>query len=133
MTFEALSLSQRIKRCREFCAPYRVTDGDKFGLKKFDPDDTGDLEAEDKPRAKEVLALGVETLAELQERLYAQNQWGILMITHGPRFWDRGLDWRTTGSVVIDGADDEEAETEDRCGAEGEDRLGGAAGAGDGG
>ena len=80
MTFEALSLSQRIKRCREFCAPYRVTDGDKFGLKKFDPDDTGDLEAEDKPRAKEVLALGVETLAELQERLYAQDQWGILMI-----------------------------------------------------
>src|SRR5512132_876514 len=80
MPFEALSLSQRIKRCREFCAPYRVTDGDKFGLKKFDPDDTGDLEAEDKPRAKEVLALGVETLAELQERLYAQDQWGILMI-----------------------------------------------------
>ena len=80
MTFETLSLSQRIKRCREFCAPYRVTDGDKFGLKKFDPDDTGDLEAEDKPRAKEVLALGVETLAELQERLYAQDQWGILMI-----------------------------------------------------
>ncbi|MGE5779683.1 MAG: polyphosphate kinase 2 family protein [Hyphomicrobiales bacterium] len=80
MPFETLSLSQRIKRCREFCAPYRVTDGDKFGLKKFDPDDTGDLEAEDKPRAKEVLALGVETLAELQERLYAQDQWGILMI-----------------------------------------------------
>jgi transposase len=34
---------------------------------------------------------------------------------------------------VVDGDDDEEAETEDRCGAEGEDRLGGAAGAGDGG
>jgi transposase len=27
---------------------------------------------------------------------------------------------------MVDGADDEEAETEDRCGAEGEDRLGGA-------
>ena len=80
MTFEALSLSQRIKTCREFCAPYRVTDGDKFGLGKFDPDDIGDLEAEDKPRAKEVLALGVKTLADLQERLYAQDQWGILII-----------------------------------------------------
>jgi Transposase len=32
-------------------------------------------------------------------------------------------------SVVLDGADDEEDETEDRCGAEGEDRRGGAAGA----
>ena len=80
MPFETLSLSQRIKRCREFCAPYRVTDGDKFALKKFDPDDIGGLEAEDKPRAKEVLALGIKTLADLQERLYAQDQWGILMI-----------------------------------------------------
>jgi hypothetical protein len=44
MTFETLSLSQRIKRCREFCAPYRVTGGDKFALKKFDPDDIGGLE-----------------------------------------------------------------------------------------
>src|SRR5579864_3227908 len=34
-------------------------------------------------------------------------------------------------SVVVDGADDGEDETEDRCGAEGEDRAGGAAGAGD--
>ena len=79
MPFETLSLSQRIKRCREFvlliASPTATSQ-----LKKFDPDDTGDLEAEDKPRAKEVLALGVETLAELQERLYAQDQWGILMI-----------------------------------------------------
>ena len=80
MTFDTLDLSQRIDRCREFCAHYRVTDGDRFELNKCDPDDTGDLEAEDKPRAKEILALGVGTLAELQERLYAQDQWGILMI-----------------------------------------------------
>ena len=50
----------------------------------------------------------------------------------GPRFWDQWLDWSGVGSVVVDGDDDEEAETEDRCGAEGEDRPGGAAGAGDG-
>ncbi len=41
-------------------------------------------------------------------------------------------DWSRVGSVVVDGDDDEEAETEDRCGAEGEDRPGGVAGAGDG-
>jgi PPK2 family polyphosphate:nucleotide phosphotransferase len=80
MTFGKLSLSQRIKRCREFSAPYRITDGGKFKLKDIDPDDTGDLEAEDKPRAKEVLVLGVETLAELQERLYAQDQWAVLAL-----------------------------------------------------
>src|SRR5512134_2018178 len=80
MTFETLSLSERIKRCREFSAPYRVVNGETFLLNDFDPDDTGDLEAEDKPRSKEVLALGVETLAGLQERLYAQDQWAILVI-----------------------------------------------------
>jgi PPK2 family polyphosphate:nucleotide phosphotransferase len=80
MTFESLSLSKRIKRCRDFSAPYRVTDGSTFRLKDVDPGDTADLEAEDKPRAKEVLGLGVETLAQLQERLYAQDQWAVLAL-----------------------------------------------------
>jgi hypothetical protein len=31
----------------------------------------------------------------------------------GPRFWDQRLDWKTAGCVVLDGADDEQAETED--------------------
>src|SRR5512132_1694670 len=74
MPFETLSLSQRIKRCREFCAPYRVTDGDKFGLKKFDPDDTGDLEAEDKPRAKD---LDHDYLWRYMKRLPERGRIGI--------------------------------------------------------
>src|SRR5512144_3192031 len=80
MTFADLSLSQRIKTCREFSSPYSVTDGRNFRLEHVDPKDTGDLEAEDKPRAKEVLALGVKTLADLQERLYAQDRWAVLLI-----------------------------------------------------
>src|SRR5512132_4738806 len=80
MTFEKMGLSQRIKRCREFSVPYRITDGSKFKLKDIDPADTGNLEAEDKPQAKEVLVLGVETLAELQARLYAQDQWAVLAL-----------------------------------------------------
>ncbi len=80
MSFLKLSLAQRIERCREFSAPYRVADGKKFRLKDFDPDDTGELSSEDKPEAKEALAAGVEVLAELQERLYAQDRWAILLI-----------------------------------------------------
>ncbi len=80
MPFEELSLRKRIERSREFSSPYRVTDGEEFRLADVDPDDTGDLEAEDKPRAKEVLALGVETLAALQDRLYAQDRWAVLLI-----------------------------------------------------
>ena len=80
MEFAQLGLAERIERCRSFSAPYRLGDGKKFRLKDVDPDDTGDLTAEDKPRAKEALALGVELLAELQERLYAQDRWAVLLI-----------------------------------------------------
>jgi len=80
MEFAKLSLSERIERCRAFSAPYRLTDGKKFCLKEIDPDDTGELTSEDKPQAKEALAVGVEVLAELQERLYAQDCWAVLLI-----------------------------------------------------
>lgn len=69
-----------IKKAGNFCKPYRVTDGDKFRLKDIDPDDTGDLEAEDKPRAKEVLELGVQAMATLQDMLYAQDRWAVLLV-----------------------------------------------------
>src|SRR5262249_4111571 len=39
-----------------------------------------DLQAEDKPRAKEALAIGVQALAELQDMLYAQDQRAVLLI-----------------------------------------------------
>jgi PPK2 family polyphosphate:nucleotide phosphotransferase len=80
MDFAQLSLEERCERCRKFSAPYRLTDGKKFRLKDIDPDDTGELTSEDKPQAKEALAGGVEVLSELQERLYAQDRWAVLLI-----------------------------------------------------
>lgn len=69
-----------IKRAASFSKPYRVTDGGKFKLKDIDPSDIGDLKAEDKPRSKEVLQQGVEVLAQLQDMLYAQDRWAVLII-----------------------------------------------------
>jgi PPK2 family polyphosphate:nucleotide phosphotransferase len=69
-----------IERSQKFIAPYRVTDGKKFRLKDIDPNDTGEATSEDKPRAKELLERGVEVLAELQDVLYTQDQWSILLI-----------------------------------------------------
>ena len=69
-----------IERAKKFITPYRVTSGKKFRLKDFDPNDTGETTSEDKPRAKELLEEGVEVLAELQDVLYAQDQWSILLI-----------------------------------------------------
>jgi PPK2 family polyphosphate:nucleotide phosphotransferase len=69
-----------VKLARQFAKPFRVTDGKKFRLKKIDPADTLHLDAEDKPRAKEALGLGVQVLADLQDRLYAQDRWALLLI-----------------------------------------------------
>jgi PPK2 family polyphosphate:nucleotide phosphotransferase len=69
-----------LKRARALAEPFCVTKGAKFCLAQVDPRDTLDLEAEDKPRAKEALATGVEALAELQDKLYAQDRWALLLI-----------------------------------------------------
>src|ERR1700751_4985248 len=69
-----------IERSRKFVAPYCVTNGKKFRLKDIDPNDTGESTSEDKPRAKELLEEGVEILGELQDVLYAQDQWSLLLI-----------------------------------------------------
>jgi PPK2 family polyphosphate:nucleotide phosphotransferase len=58
--------------------PYRVEDGSKFRLKDFDPCDTGKIHS--KERAEQLLAQGIASLAELQDKLYAQNHWGVLLI-----------------------------------------------------
>ena len=60
--------------------PYRVTNGKKFRLKDYDPSDTGDLKSEDKPRTAATLKEGVQALAELQDVLYAQDRWSVLLI-----------------------------------------------------
>jgi len=58
---------------------FRIDDPDKFRLKDFDPADTCGMDIE-KREAKEMLALGVKRLSELQERLYAQDRWAVLVI-----------------------------------------------------
>jgi len=58
--------------------PYRVTDGAKFRLKDFDPADTGKLHS--KEHADELLEKGIAHMAELQDKLYAQDLWALLLI-----------------------------------------------------
>jgi len=68
-----------IKKARELAKPFRVTD-DNFRLNNVDPGDTLQFASEDKPREKEALAMGISLMAELQERLYAQGRWAVLLI-----------------------------------------------------
>ena len=75
-----MKTSQIIKAASQLAKPYRVTNGKKFRLKDYDPEDTGDLKSEEKPRAAEMLQVGVEALTELQDVLYAQDRWSVLLV-----------------------------------------------------
>jgi PPK2 family polyphosphate:nucleotide phosphotransferase len=70
----------KLKHVHKFIEPYIITSGKNFRLKDFDPGDTHHLNSEDKPEAKEWLEEGVRLLSDLQEMLYAQGTWGLLVI-----------------------------------------------------
>jgi PPK2 family polyphosphate:nucleotide phosphotransferase len=70
-----------IEVARGLVKPFRISKGKDFRLKDVDPNDTLEFTKEaDKPRAKEALATGVMALAELQDKLYAQDKWAVLLI-----------------------------------------------------
>ena len=67
-------------KIHDFSSPYRVTDGKRFRLKEVDPADTGGLGSEEKREARDLLQRDVALLSHLQEKLYAQGRWGLLLI-----------------------------------------------------
>jgi PPK2 family polyphosphate:nucleotide phosphotransferase len=75
-----MKTSEVIEAAQKLSKPYRITSGKKFRLSDIDPGDTGELTSHDKPRAKEALQTGVQALAELQDVLYAQDRWAVLLI-----------------------------------------------------
>ena len=72
--------SEILQRARGFCAPFRISDGARFRLKDVDPASTLNLDPANKLAAEGVLKEGVEILSELQDKLYAQDRWGLLLL-----------------------------------------------------
>ncbi|HSS44569.1 MAG TPA: polyphosphate kinase 2 family protein [Thermoanaerobaculia bacterium] len=68
-----------VRRLRRLARRYRVPPGEKFCVKNHDPGDTAGFHLE-KARARELLQAGVEQLTNLQEKLYAQDRWALLLI-----------------------------------------------------
>src|SRR3954467_8998661 len=66
------------KQFRALAQPYVVRDGRRFRLKNFDPKGPGPNASH--VSAKKFLKKSVEALSELQEKLYAQDRWGVLLI-----------------------------------------------------
>jgi PPK2 family polyphosphate:nucleotide phosphotransferase len=70
-----------IEIARRLAKPFRVNKGRHFKLKDVDPSGMlGCKKDADKSRAKETLTTGITALAELQDKLYAQDSWGVLLI-----------------------------------------------------
>ena len=67
-----------VKRVEHYVEPFRVVDGKKFRLKDIDPGDTAGFKS--KEQADELLAKGVQWLADLQGKLYADGRWAVLLI-----------------------------------------------------
>ena len=66
------------KEVRKLAKDYRVDSEKHFRLKHFDPADTGDWKS--KELGEEALLRGKERTAELQDKLYAQDRWSVLLI-----------------------------------------------------
>ena len=66
------------KKVAGFARDYRITKGSKFRFKDFDPADTGKFKSEE--NAKELLAEGVKRMSDMQQKLYAQGSWSLLLI-----------------------------------------------------
>lgn len=66
-------------RLEKLADRFRVDNPDKFRLKDIDPADCCGLSI-DKSEAKEMLADSVQRMSKLQEKLYAQDRWAVLLI-----------------------------------------------------
>jgi len=69
-----------LNEAHKLAKPFRITKGEKFKLKDFDPGETLGFKSADKPRAQRDLQIGISTLAESQDILYAQDKWALLLI-----------------------------------------------------
>ena len=75
-------MAKLVKQAREFARNFRVDDGKKFRLKEFATNETLGLKHGEgiKDLAAETLREEIELLAEVQDKLFAQDRWGLLLI-----------------------------------------------------
>ena len=66
----------------KFIGRYRIDDPARFRIADHDPADTGGLKL-DKSQAKDLLEEDAELLGDIQERLYADDKWSVLVVLQG--------------------------------------------------
>ncbi len=78
--FGSMSKKEIIKSAEKFSSKYCVGDGKKFRLKDWKTKADLNLGSDDKPLMKQTLQIGIEALATMQNILYAQDTWSLLLI-----------------------------------------------------
>jgi PPK2 family polyphosphate:nucleotide phosphotransferase len=68
-----------LDQIEKYIQPFRITKGEGFQLKNFDPGDTCGLKL-NKGEASRLLRQSTEWLAEEQDMLYAQDRWSLLLV-----------------------------------------------------
>src|SRR5437588_1763403 len=69
---------KQVKEAKRIVEKYRITKGEKFRLKDYDPADTNGVKS--KQHAENILETRVGLLSHFQEKLYAQDRWALLLI-----------------------------------------------------
>jgi PPK2 family polyphosphate:nucleotide phosphotransferase len=72
---------KQIKMAARLAEPYCISNGDKFRLKDHDTSNTGDVKVPE--RGQKIIDDRAGLLSNLQEKLYAQNRWAVLLIFQG--------------------------------------------------
>lgn len=67
-----------MRNAKKIAAPFRVTSGKGFQLQTINSRDTGGIRS--KEQASSLLEEGILRLTELQDKLYAQDRWALLLI-----------------------------------------------------
>ena len=79
-SFQNLNKREQIERAKVFSEQYRVDDGSNFRLKNYDTYAHFDLGDEDKSLVSDTLQMGIEALVKMQDVLYAQGKWSLLLV-----------------------------------------------------
>ena len=75
-----LSKKELVKKAKNFSKQYCVGNGEGVKLKDYETKASFNLGEEGKPLVKETLQIGINALAAMQDILYAQDKWSLLII-----------------------------------------------------
>ena len=76
-----MKFRKQIKEAARLAEAYRVAKGERFRLKDYDTSNTG--EVKNKEQSEKIIENRAGLLSSLQEKLYAQDRWALLLVLQG--------------------------------------------------